>query len=1094
MRSAQLRLSALAATFLSLWACRSAELPPLPSRAPGSLRVTVLTARPGRSELVPAKGATATLLGTTLTASADDDGNLALTDLRATTGQVLFSLDLDADGNADRTRTIALEAVNAGFGKDVNLGQLVLGRNATVVGKVLRADRRTLTAGHGGISVFLPQLPQLTLSGDDGSFVLSGVPEGTITISYFTPGYQPDTSALTVEAGEEKRAGVVELTAAPGLPAIGALTGKVEGVDGTPIAAVTVRATDGTTETSRQTNAEGVFNFEQLATGVYIVGFEKTGLRPLRLDGVLVQSGANAMPAIVMTSGTGMLGSLDSGIQQPADAGDDDGGMRADSGMPIDSGTPGPVAVVGPAQVVLAGAQVTLDGMASTGDQPLTYTWSLLGGDAGVVLSANESVTAHSPRFTAPMLGTVLEFSLMVKDRFNRVSTNTAVARVAVGSVPVARFGPDGGSFRAGDVVQLTSSSFDDGGLALIGHAWSLTTPSSGAAVVGDGGTAYLQLPSLMATDSPVIVGVELVVTNSIGATSAPARQSYVAVPGIAGGWTLSAELVGTSPVVYDGANTPVRLIARANTSVPSPNIAYSWSCIDVPGPYNQLDGGVFEFLPPVVQGAQLNASCTVTGTASAPLTPATQTATVGFAVRDAFPPSLTLARPGSSSSRISPFGIYVVTSEPVPTISVNGGCFPVVVERVGPAMIFHVQQYSQIGTTCPALSANIYDGASPPNLATVTFAPASNVTPLWQGPLVSTADYEAPWPAVVTAGVLPRDLQALAPPSPAPLPWELVAREGGSLVTFSPNFLALPTTCSPDCPLTGTQRPLSGLDPALEPPPGIRVANAGQELLVAMQRPSDGGLDTLYARRSPTGTWSALQTNGELHSAGTDVRRARILGSSVVSDVFDPTTSSFVFPEVVTPDAGTGFTITTGQSKYFAGSGILNVFRGNTVEAFTRVSATSSWTKTVHAQLTGYLHGRAIEETCCSLVSSTVLSRSIAPHMVHLDSNGQTRAINTLGPATGGFDLLNRGSVAVLAIAQGGDLRLYYGSIYSPTEVAGPPRSVPLAPGDNRLDLDPSCEAAAPRLAFIEDALVIAWQERCAPSTRWKVAVRVMR
>jgi hypothetical protein len=52
----------------------------------------------------------------------------------------------------------------------------------------------------------------------------------------------------------------------------------------------------------------------------------------------------------------------------------------------------------------------------------------------------------------------------------------------------------------------------------------------------------------------------------------------------------------------------------------------------------------------------------------------------------------------------------------------------------------------------------------------------------------------------------------------------------------------------------------------------------------------------------------------------------------------------------------------------------------------------------------------------------------------------------------------------------------------------------VPLAPGDNRFDLDVSCEAAYPRLGFIENALVVTWQERCAPSTTWRIAARVIR
>ena len=83
-----------------------------------------------------------------------------------------------------------------------------------------------------------------------------------------------------------------------------------------------------------------------------------------------------------------------------------------------------------------------------------------------------------------------------------------------------------------------------------------------------------------------------------------------------------------------------------------------------------------------------------------------------------------------------------------------------------------------------------------------------------------------------------------------------------------------------------------------------------------------------------------------------------------------------------------------------------------------------------------------------------------------------------------------------MVALAQNGDLRLYADAPTNSVMVplAGRPRAVPLAPGDNRFDLDVSCEAAYPRLDFIENALVVTWQERCAPSTRWRIAARIIR
>lgn len=217
--------------------CLDTKLPSAPVLGPGTVRATVFTALPNRQDLSPAKGATLTLLGTTLRATVDDDGNVQLSGITAKTGRLMFSFDADDDGVADRTRVFTLEALAAGFGKDVNLGQVVLGRNATLVGTVKRGDRVQLPAGHGGIAVFLPQLPQLTYTGDDGSFTLGGVPEGSLVLSAFAAGYRGEATPIEVAAAREERVGLIVLEPSPGTAAVGQLSGRVEQADGTPIPA-----------------------------------------------------------------------------------------------------------------------------------------------------------------------------------------------------------------------------------------------------------------------------------------------------------------------------------------------------------------------------------------------------------------------------------------------------------------------------------------------------------------------------------------------------------------------------------------------------------------------------------------------------------------------------------------------------------------------------------------------------------------------------------------------------------------------------------------------------------------------------------------
>ncbi|MBL9039253.1 MAG: carboxypeptidase regulatory-like domain-containing protein, partial [Archangium sp.] len=278
-----------------LWSagCFDTELPPKLVVGPGTVRATVMTAVPGRSELVPAANARLELLGTTLRAQADADGNVRLSDVSVRAGRLLFSVDLDGDGVAERTRVVTLESVKAGFGLDVNLGQVVVGRNAVVTGVVKRGDRAALPSGHAGITVFLPQLPQVAFSGDDGSFTLGGIPEGDAIVSFFAPGYRPDATSVQVTGGQEVRLGAVVLEANPGGPPVGRLAGRVQQVDGTPIAAVEVRAALGGVELKASTDAEGRFAFETISTGVYALALEKSGFRALRVDGVLVMQGVN---------------------------------------------------------------------------------------------------------------------------------------------------------------------------------------------------------------------------------------------------------------------------------------------------------------------------------------------------------------------------------------------------------------------------------------------------------------------------------------------------------------------------------------------------------------------------------------------------------------------------------------------------------------------------------------------------------------------------------------------------------------------------------------------------------------------------------
>jgi hypothetical protein len=1135
---ASMRSTCFFLTLVLAAGCRDLTLPEQPVLGPGTLRATVLATKPGRPSLRPAVGARMHLLGSTLEAVADDDGNVALSGLMVSTGQVLVEFDGDGSPDSKRARLLSLEALRAGFGKDVSLGQLVLGNTGTVVGIVRRADVST-TTGHGGISVFAPQLRPLTFTGDDGAFVLEGLPEGELTIAASAPEYDSTAVNVSLGSGAEQRLSSLSLRRTPPGATTATLTGQVRSRDGAPLDQVTVRALRGAGEVSTLTGADGTFTFTGQPIGFTLLALEKAGFAPLAVGNVVVEAPLTTIGPFFLSEGSGNAGplvlpsppdggttgggggatgggggatgggggatgggggatgggggatgggggSLDAGPDAGADAGIDAG---LDAG--VDAGV-GPVAIVGAPQVAAPGSVVTLDGTASTGRQPLTYTWTALAPNASVVVTPNGSVGGHSATFTAGAVGNVLEFSLVVTDRFGISSTNTAIARVVVSRIPVARFGPDSGTYFGGDSIELVSTSFDDGGLLLTGYSWAQVPPVAGATLVADGGRAVLTFPPLMPGNAAALVGVELTVSNVLGvASAAPARQTYVARPNDDGGsnWALTATLQGPSPILFNGSNPVSRLVPVVTTTLSSPSYSLNWQCANLLTTSLVTDGGVFEFAVPRIVGPDVIASCQVTATGAPPLNPPTLTSTISFALRDDEDPAV-------ATVRTSPWGLLLRTTEPTNVSAAT--CSAIPAEREGNALIaFSLTLINPAFNpqVCPAWSGTLFDFATPPNaIANVTLAPAYSTAPQWEGPFVTSASYDDPRPVLVSAGVLPFDtLAASNPPMNPPTPYALVARDGTNLLQLSLDVLSPPQPCTPDCVLPVTPTPLIGLPAANGAPQGVRATSSGTYLLVAMHEGTGG---TVYARRSPAGAWSTVAFEGELFNAARQLRRVVVTDGGVVSDVFDPATGSFSAAELITvlpPDGGTA---SGGETRFTSRTALVTVNRNGSFAMFQRDPLSATWDagSSGAASTTGVIGYRPSEDTNVGSLA-TLAVRSIAPHVQVYERPGGVRGVNSLGTPTG-FDLIQRGQAAVVAVTQNGDLRLYADSLTTTVmaPVEGPPRAVPLAPGDNRFDLDVSCEAAYPRLGFIENALVVTWQERCAPSTTWRIAARVIR
>ena len=165
---------------------RDTSRPPLPG--PGSVTGRVLLARPGESEKRPLANVEVRLLGNGQATTTSPSGTFTLSNIEVTSGLLLFRVDVDGER---RQRVVQLADYGSGPSKQVNLGDIVMGANATVRGHVFLADRLPARSGHGGTTLFVPAGPFTAFTNDDGSFVIEQMPEGPVELFAFRTGYAP---------------------------------------------------------------------------------------------------------------------------------------------------------------------------------------------------------------------------------------------------------------------------------------------------------------------------------------------------------------------------------------------------------------------------------------------------------------------------------------------------------------------------------------------------------------------------------------------------------------------------------------------------------------------------------------------------------------------------------------------------------------------------------------------------------------------------------------------------------------------------------------------------------------------------------------
>jgi hypothetical protein len=305
---------------------RDLSVPPLPQ--PGAISGRIVYATPGRSELKPAAGAVITLIGSGLSTTANQAGTFLLGPLEETEGLLHFTFDSDGDGVIDRQKVEQLSAWKTGVNRQVSMGDVALGENAAVRGKVLLADRPGAKSGLSGSAIFVPEGPFAAYTADDGSFVLPNLPEGPLQFYVFREGYAAKAmGTIALRAAEEYSFRDIVLTVSTDPPGPGSIVGGLTFFPeafGTGDSAISAQKVSGA-PVPGVVSADFTFRFEGLPQGLYTLSATRTGYTRTRVFNVLVLPlRESSVGAVLLTDNP----ELDGGEYPAAlDAGTADGGL-----------------------------------------------------------------------------------------------------------------------------------------------------------------------------------------------------------------------------------------------------------------------------------------------------------------------------------------------------------------------------------------------------------------------------------------------------------------------------------------------------------------------------------------------------------------------------------------------------------------------------------------------------------------------------------------------------------------------------------------------------------------------------------------------
>lgn len=126
------------------------------------------------------------------------------------------------------------------------------------------------------------------LSGEDGSFTVYNVPEGTHTLQYTLDDYIPQTKDNVTLTKDEKNVKVGDVTMVCGLGGIEG-SARVVGVDDKGGILIVLQSAETDETYTVTTMSDGSFSFSMIPPGVYTVTASKSGYHPMSIKNVVVE-------------------------------------------------------------------------------------------------------------------------------------------------------------------------------------------------------------------------------------------------------------------------------------------------------------------------------------------------------------------------------------------------------------------------------------------------------------------------------------------------------------------------------------------------------------------------------------------------------------------------------------------------------------------------------------------------------------------------------------------------------------------------------------------------------------------------------------